>query len=69
MKVGRYEILETIGTGANGSVVRAHDPMIGRLGSHQVATPGIGKGRGAEPFSAGSACGGAIIAPLHHYAA
>ncbi len=30
MQVGRYEILEIIGTGANGKVARAHDPMIGR---------------------------------------
>ncbi len=31
MQVGRYEILEIIGTGAHGRVARAHDPMIGRL--------------------------------------
>ncbi len=31
MRVGRYEILEIIGTGAHGRVARAHDPMIGRL--------------------------------------
>jgi serine/threonine protein kinase len=31
VQVGRYEILEIIGTGANGRVARAHDPMIGRL--------------------------------------
>ena len=31
MQVGRYEILEIIGTGAHGRVARAHDPLIGRL--------------------------------------
>jgi serine/threonine protein kinase len=31
VQVGRYEILEIIGTGATGRVARAHDPMIGRL--------------------------------------
>jgi serine/threonine-protein kinase len=30
MQIGRYQILETIGQGANGRVVRAHDPLIGR---------------------------------------
>jgi serine/threonine protein kinase len=30
VQVGRYAILEIIGTGANGKVARAHDPMIGR---------------------------------------
>jgi len=31
VQVGRYEILEIIGTGAHGRVARAHDPLIGRL--------------------------------------
>ena len=31
MQVGRYEILEIIGSGAHGRVARAHDPLIGRL--------------------------------------
>ena len=31
MQVGRYEILEIIGTGAHGRVARAHDPLISRL--------------------------------------
>lgn len=30
MQVGRYQVLDTIGTGANSRVVRALDPMIGR---------------------------------------
>jgi eukaryotic-like serine/threonine-protein kinase len=30
VQVGRYEIMEIIGTGAHGRVARAHDPMIGR---------------------------------------
>jgi len=31
VQIGRYEILEVIGTGAHGRVARAHDPMISRL--------------------------------------
>src|SRR5437762_10421014 len=31
LQVGRYEILEIIGTGAHGRVARSHDPLIGRL--------------------------------------
>jgi len=31
VQVGRYEILEIIGTGAHGRVARAHDPLISRL--------------------------------------
>ena len=31
VKVGRYEILDTVGAGAFSKVVRAHDPYIGRI--------------------------------------
>ena len=44
MQVGRYEVLEIIGTGANGSVVRAHDPMIGRLVAIKLLPPELAKG-------------------------
>src|SRR5271165_4052062 len=42
VQVGRYQVLETIGTGASSRVVRAHDPLIDRsvaikLFSHQLA--------------------------------
>jgi serine/threonine protein kinase len=50
MKVGRYEILETIGTGANGSVVRGHDPMIGRLVAIKLLPPELAKDEARNRF-------------------
>src|ERR1700719_1702736 len=50
MKVGRYEILEIIGAGANGSVVRAHDPMIGRLVAIKLLPPELAKGEAQNRF-------------------
>ena len=49
-RVGRYEILETIGTGANGRVVRAHDPMIGRLVAIKLLPPELAKGEAQNRF-------------------
>ena len=50
MQVGRYEILEIIGAGANGSVVRAHDPMIGRLVAVKLLPPELAKGEAQNRF-------------------
>src|ERR1700688_1626928 len=50
MRVGRYEILEIIDTGANGSVVRAHDPMIGRLVAIKLLPPELAKGEAQNRF-------------------
>lgn len=50
MQVGRYEILEIIGTGANGSVVRAYDPMIGRLVAIKLLPPELAKGEARNRF-------------------
>src|ERR1700686_1408743 len=50
MRVGRYEILEIIGTGANGNVVRAHDPMIGRLVAIKLLPPELAKGEARNRF-------------------
>ncbi|MDP9147707.1 MAG: serine/threonine protein kinase [Acidobacteriota bacterium] len=44
MQVGRYEILEIIGTGAYGRVVRAHDPMIGRPVAIKLLSPKFATG-------------------------
>ena len=50
MRVGRYEILEIIGAGTNGSVVRAHDPMIGRLVAIKLLPPEMAKGEAQNRF-------------------
>jgi eukaryotic-like serine/threonine-protein kinase len=50
MQVGRYEVLEIIGAGANGSVVRAHDPMIGRLVAIKLLPPELAKGDARNRF-------------------
>src|SRR6202166_267975 len=50
MRVGRYEILEIIGAGANGSVVRAHDPLIGRLVAIKLLPPELAKGEAQNRF-------------------
>ena len=49
-RVGRYEILETIGTGTTGRVVRAHDPMIGRPVAIKLLPPELAKGEAPTRF-------------------
>ena len=50
MQVGRYEILEIIGTGANSRVARAHDPMIGRLVAIKLLSPELAQGDARQRF-------------------
>jgi serine/threonine protein kinase len=50
VQVGRYEILEVIGTGANGRVVRAHDPMIGRLVAIKLLPKALAQGDARQRF-------------------
>ena len=50
MQVGRYEILEIIGTGATGRVARAHDPMIGRIVAIKLLSQSLAKGEGRQKF-------------------
>lgn len=50
MLVGRYEILEIIGTGATGRVARAHDPMIGRLVAIKLFSKELAKGEARQRF-------------------
>lgn len=50
MQVGRYEILEIIGTGATGRVARAHDPMIGRQVAIKLFSKELAKGEGRLRF-------------------
>ena len=50
MQVGRYEILEIIGTGAHGRVARAHDPMIGRLVAVKLFPKELATGEARQRF-------------------
>jgi eukaryotic-like serine/threonine-protein kinase len=50
VQVGRYEILEIIGTGAHGRVARAHDPMIGRLVAIKLFPKELAKGEARQRF-------------------
>jgi serine/threonine-protein kinase len=50
VQVGRYQILDTIGTGANSRVARAFDPMIGRIVAVKLFPPELAQGEGRERF-------------------
>lgn len=50
MQVGRYEILDIIGKGANSRVARAHDPMIGRLVAVKLLAPEFAEGEARQRF-------------------
>jgi eukaryotic-like serine/threonine-protein kinase len=50
VQVGRYEILEIIGTGAHGRVARAHDPLIGRLVAIKLFPKELAHGEARERF-------------------
>ncbi|HEX4546581.1 MAG TPA: serine/threonine-protein kinase [Candidatus Acidoferrum sp.] len=50
MQVGRYEILEIIGTGAHGRVARAHDPLIGRLVAIKLFPKQLAAGEARQRF-------------------
>jgi len=50
VQVGRYEILEIIGTGAHGRVARAHDPMIGRLVAVKLFPKELATGEARQRF-------------------
>jgi eukaryotic-like serine/threonine-protein kinase len=50
VQIGRYEILEIIGTGAHGRVARAHDPMIGRLVAIKLFPKELASGEARQRF-------------------
>ena len=50
MQVGRYEILEIIGTGAHGRVARCHDPLIGRLVAIKLFPKELASGAARQRF-------------------
>lgn len=50
MQVGRYEIVETLGTGAYSRVVRAHDPLIDRFVAIKLFSPDLARGEARSLF-------------------
>jgi serine/threonine protein kinase len=50
VQVGRYQILDVLGTGANSRVVRAHDPMIGRTVAIKLFSPQLARGEARNRF-------------------
>jgi serine/threonine-protein kinase len=50
LQVGRYQIVDTIGTGATSRVARAFDPMIGRHVAIKLFSPQLAEGEGRERF-------------------
>jgi eukaryotic-like serine/threonine-protein kinase len=50
VNVGRYQILENIGTGASSRVVRAFDPLIGRIVAIKLFSPELARGEARERF-------------------
>ena len=50
MLVGRYEILETIGSGATSRVVRGYDPLIDRSVAIKLFSPSLARGEARTRF-------------------
>jgi serine/threonine protein kinase len=50
VNVGRYQILETLGTGASSRVVRGYDPLIDRSVAIKLFSPELGRGEGRARF-------------------
>jgi serine/threonine protein kinase len=50
VQVGRYQILETLGTGAQGRVVRGFDPLIDRPVAIKLLSPELARGEARNHF-------------------
>jgi eukaryotic-like serine/threonine-protein kinase len=50
VQVGRYQILETLGTGAHSRVVRGFDPMIDRAVAIKLLSPELSRGEARAKF-------------------
>jgi serine/threonine protein kinase len=63
VQVGRYHILDTIGTGANSRVVRGFDPLIGRHVAIKLFPKNLAVGEGRDRFLAEARVVGQISHP------
>jgi eukaryotic-like serine/threonine-protein kinase len=52
LQVGRYQILDTLGTGAYSRVVRGHDPLIDRVVAIKLFSPDLARGEARNRFVA-----------------
>jgi serine/threonine-protein kinase len=50
LQVGRYQIHETLGTGAHSRVVRGHDPLIDRAVAIKLFSPELARGEARNRF-------------------
>jgi serine/threonine protein kinase len=50
VQVGRYQVQETIGTGAHSRVARGFDPLIGRHVAIKLFSPSLARGEARERF-------------------
>jgi serine/threonine protein kinase len=50
LQVGRYQVLETIGTGAHSRVVRGYDPLIDRSVAIKLFSPQLARGEARNRF-------------------
>lgn len=50
MQVGRYQVQETIGTGAHSRVARGFDPLIGRHVAIKLFSPSLARGEARQRF-------------------
>ena len=50
MNVGRYQVIETIGTGAHSRVVRGYDPLIDRAVAIKLFSPELARGEARARF-------------------
>jgi eukaryotic-like serine/threonine-protein kinase len=62
VQIGRYQVLETLGTGAYSRVVRAHDPLIDRCVAIKLFSPELARGEARTRFL----CEARVVGKLSH---
>lgn len=63
MQVGRYQILETLGSGATSRVVRGHDPLIDRAVAIKLFSPELARGETRNVFFREARVVGKLVHP------